>query len=579
MGGFVGCGRLPPDEAQRLLAKMLGAPALTGYVQRFSSHAPLCSIGVRDSELADSGGDSLVLAGYAHDGLARLSAAALLARWQEQGPALLGSCFGEFAVAVQSSDKLTLARDRYGTRPLYVASLASGAVVFATSMGPLIAAGASAEPDVGALVQGLIVGYVPAPRTALLGVVQLRPGEALTISAERVTRRRYFAVEERINRRRGLVGSARQLDSEITAAVHRALPARGRIAAFLSGGIDSSLVLARVREVGCAVQAFTLHFGDHLPGELRYARAVAKHLNVPHHIIELDAQRFCDGIEPALLHLEDLLSEPIAVPNFLLAGEAARHADVVFTGEGGDPPFGGPKNLGMVLAQTYRDQPLSPSLSQAYLDAHHHLWDDLDIALTKEARARFDWACFEDLLNSSHECLMRPQPGETFVGRLMALNIALKGGSNILVKVAKMVSAHDLALRSPLFDPAVVGLAMTIPPWQKLRGTEEKLVMKEAARRSLPKVVLERPKRGMAVPLAAWFRGPLGDLARDVLTARTVRGRGIFQWPYVEQLLSGEPLPSDLARSRTAEKLWLVLIAELQQRVITRLAHEARAHG
>ena len=101
-----------------------------------------------------------------------------------------------------------------------------------------------------------------------------------------------------------------------------------------------------------------------------------------HHVLELDARRFCDGIEPALHELEDLLSEPIAVPNFLLAREAARRCDVLFTGEGGDPSFGGPKNVGMALAAAYRDHPRAPSLPEAYCAAHHHLSTTSTAALT-----------------------------------------------------------------------------------------------------------------------------------------------------------------------------------------------------
>jgi asparagine synthase (glutamine-hydrolysing) len=159
----------------------------------------------------------------------------------------------------------------------------------------------------------------------------------------------------------------------------------------------------------------------------------------------------------------------------------------------------------------------------------------------------------------------------------MRANVALKGGNNILVKVAKMVGAHDLALRSPLFDREVIELALTIPPWQKLWGTDEKTVLKRAALRSLPRAVVERPKRGMAVPLRAWLNGALGDLARDTLTPRAVRDRGIFRWEYVQRLLCLERMPTDLVRSRSAEKLWLVLVTELHQRALERLATGWRA--
>ncbi|HZS40979.1 MAG TPA: asparagine synthase-related protein [Polyangia bacterium] len=569
MGGFVGWIEPPP------LARVDRVLALAGAPTRRASQVSLFGFGRRDLELAeDDEGGALAIAGYVRDADGALTAADVLARWRRRGAALLDDLHGEFSLAIYLPGEVLVARDRLGTRPLYVGAPIGGGPIFATSLRPLFAAGVPPEIDRDSVVRSLILGYVPAPRTAFARVEQLAPGELWSLAPRR-SARRYFRSRERIDRQRPLDRAARALDGAITAAVRDAVPSNARIGAFLSGGIDSSLVLARLRELGHDADAFTLHFGDALPGELRYARAVAHHVGARHHVLELDARQFCDALEPALVQLEDLLSEPIAVPNFLLAREAARSCDVLFTGEGGDPPFGGPKNIGLVLAHSYRCHPNAPSLSDAYCAAHHHLYDDLDAALTADYRAAFDPARLADEVIRPWIDADAGAPGDTFVGRLMAANVALKGGSNILVKVAKMVAgAHDLALRSPLFDRRVIDLALTTPPWQKLDGTEEKLVLKRAAARSLPAAVVNRSKRGMAVPLSAWLDGPLGALAADVLTPRTVRERGLFRWRYVERLLRREPIATDLARSRSAEKLWLVLVTELHLRQLDR-AHES----
>ena len=557
-------------RAQVVLGRMA---RLGGEAARPARVVPACADGPGESELAEAeeGTDALLVTGYVRDGAQVLDAAELLARWRRCGADLLRRLSGEFALAVFVGGELVLARDRLGTRPLYVAELVGGGSVFATSMNALLAAGVEAAVDRDAVVRSLVLGYVPAPQTMLAGVRQLGPGEAWWLGPLPKTWR-YYRPRERLERRRSLAAAARQLDRTVSAAVANALPARGRVGAFLSGGLDSSLVLARLAERGVPVRAFTLHFGDHLAGELRYARAVAGHLGVPHQVLELDDRTFCDGITPALDELEDLLSEPISVPNYLLAGEAAKSVDVLFTGEGGDPPFGGPKNIGMALAFAYRDLPGAPSPGEAYLAAYHHLAEDLERALTPEWLACFDRARL--LADVAEPFLDRTPDGRrsTFVGQLMIANTVLKGGSNILVKAAKMVGAYGLRLRSPLFDPAVVDLAFTIPPGHKLRGTDEKLVLKAAAAASLPRAVIDRPKRGMGVPLRAWLSGRLGELARDVLTERAVRARGLFRWDYVDGLLRGRPVASDLARSRSAEKLWLVLISELAQQGIERRA-------
>lgn len=537
-------------------------------------HKPSLRVfGSREVELVEGpdGASALALHGYVRFGDAVIDAPTLLERWRHRGAAVLDQLSGEFAFAVRIGDELTVVRDPLGTRPLYVARLDSGRFAFASAIRPLLAEGVSTASDRDAIVRGLVLGYVPAPRTALASVRQVGPGEAWSLAPES-SFRRYFAPQEQIAVDRSFEENAQLLDDVVTRAVERAVPAKGRIGAFLSGGLDSSLVLARLHEAGHDVDAFTLHFGDHLAGELRYATAVAKHLGVRHHVLELDARRFCDGIGAALEGLEDLLSEPISVPNFLLAREAARVVDVLFTGEGGDPPFGGPKNVGLALSELYRDVPGAPSLAEAYFTAHHHLADDLPIALTHEWAQSFDAARFAREIVDEHVDGRSGAPGETFVGRLMVANTVLKGGSNILVKAAKMLGAHDVAVRSPMFDVEVIRHAFTIPPSQKLRGTDEKLVLKAAAARSLPRCVLERSKRGMAVPLRAWLAGDLGVLARDVLTRRAVEERGIFRWSYVEALLAQKSTPSELARSRVAEKLWIVLVTELQQRTLARFA-------
>ena len=576
--GFAGMASLPRGErgpTRLVLSRMARA---AGAEVSLARAVPACTFGPGEVALAEveDGSNALLLCGYVRDGAEVLTAPELLARLRRSGVRLLTRLSGEFALAAWTGSELVLARDRLGTRPLYVGALAGGEVVFATSIKPLLAAGVDAAVDRDAVVRSLVLGYVPAPQTVLARVRQLGPGEAWWLAPWPKTWR-YYAPRERLDRRRSLAAAARRLDRTLTAAVERAVPPEGRVGAFLSGGLDSSLVLARLAERGTPVRAFTLHFGDHLAGELRYAQEVARHLEVPHHVLELDAEKFCAGIEPALDELEDLLSEPISVPNHLLAGEAAKQVDVLFTGEGGDPPFGGPKNVGLALAFAYRGLPGAPSLGESYLAAYHHLAEDLERALTPE------WlACFDRprLLADVAGPYLEGAPGgrSTFVGRLMLANTVLKGGSNILVKAAKMVGAHGLRLRSPLFDPEVVDLAFTIPPWQKLRGTDEKLVLKAAASASLPRAVIDRPKRGMGVPLRAWLSGRLGELAQDVLTERTVRARGLYRWSYVDGLLRSRPVPSDLARSRTAEKLWLVLISELaQQRIERRARLEAAA--
>ncbi len=573
MSGFAGAVAADVTRRRLLLGRLAGGAPGESVRQAELPGLGLAAVGVRDVELASdvAEGAALVVSGYLRRGAVPWSSRELLTRCLREGPEALLRAEGEWSAALWLGRELFLARDRVGSRPLYAARL-GGDLVFATSIAALVRAGVPADRDRHAVACSLVLGYVPAPGTALTRVEQVGPAEVWRIRGNAVRRRLHHRFEERVDRRRSLAAAARRLDRVVTECVEHALPAAGKIGAFLSGGIDSSLVLARVHEAGREVQPFTLHFGDRLPGEIRYARAVAEHLGLPLEVLELGAREFCAALPEAIAQLEDALSEPIAVPNFVLARLAARSVDTLFTGEGGDPSFGGPKNVGLVLAQLYGGLPLAPSVAETYLAAHHHLADDLERALTPEILEGFR----RSELLSRVAVDLSPRRGQTVVGRWMRANVLWKGGNNILVKVAKMVGASGLALRSPLFDPALVDLAMTIPPWQKLRGTEEKVCLKLAARRSLPRPVVERPKRGMAVPLSAWLRGELGSLARDVLTESRVRQRGFFRWSYVEKLLSREEQPTELARSRTAEKLWLLLVTELHQLSLDSLEREVR---
>ncbi|HEY1697025.1 MAG TPA: asparagine synthetase B family protein [Polyangiaceae bacterium] len=576
MGGIAGCIGRDGREATSALARMLLSPHARGRSRRRATTGALVVFGARDADLAEDveRGESLALAGYVRRHGRACNAADLLAAWRHEGTGVLGSLSGEYCLAASVRGRVVVARDAIGARPMYVAELRGGGVGFSTSMFALILAGVGEELDHDTLVGSLVLGYPKSPGTALRSVRQVGPGEVWELAPRR-SPRRWYAPREKLDAARSLSVAARDVSRTLEHAVGDALVPGARVAAFLSGGLDSSIVLAQVHRSGAPVEAFTLFFGDTQPGEFRYSKAVAEHLGVRQNVLEVDARSFCAGIERTMTHLEDVLSEAIAVPNFLLAREAARTTDVLFTGEGGDQAFGGTKNAGMFLAHPYASHPASSSLPETYLVLHHNYWNDLPVALAPDALAAFDP---RRLLAAVRRTVGQRFPSRgTFLGRVMIANTVLKGGNNILVKAAKVIgAAHDLAVRSPMFDRRLVEHALTIPPWQKMDGTEEKLVLRQAAYDCLPRWIVDRPKRGMSLPLAAWFAADLGVLSRDVLTERAVRERGLLRWDYVEKLLAQAPLGQDLVRPRTVEKLWLALVTELHLQAIDRVARDAR---
>jgi len=245
------------------------------------------------------------------------------------------------------------------------------------------------------------------------------------------------------------------------------------------------------------------------------------------------------------------------VPNLLLGRAAARETGTILNGEGGDPCFGGPKNIPMLLHALY-GQPTGERTgpASAYLRSFQKCYDDLPRLLTPDVqRALRDLPSPESLITPFLE-----DPAMThYLNRLMNLNTRLKGADHILTKVNNLSSAIGLTARSPLFDPRVVAASFAIPPEFKLAGSEEKAVLKSAVRDLLPPVILSRPKSGMLVPVQRWFQRDLKSYARRLLLGRDARTRPFFNQAIVKEWLAYE----GGLWPRHGVKLWLLLTLEV----------------
>jgi asparagine synthase (glutamine-hydrolysing) len=252
--------------------------------------------------------------------------------------------------------------------------------------------------------------------------------------------------------------------------------------------------------------------------------------------------------------LSDPIGDPLTVPNAVLFREIALESGVALNGEGGDPCFGGPKNLPMLLAQLYGDGGRREPVERSYLRAHHKCYDDLQAML--EPRAA------EALAAEPLEADVTPFLGDPrwprFVTQLMALNVAYKGPHHLLQKVDCQSFPFGVLPRSPLFDRHVVELAFRIPARLKLRGSTEKYLLKRAVEDLLPAEIVERPKSGMLVPIEAWFRGPLRREARERLLDG-LAGRGLIRRGWLEDLLAGR---LGGLRPRYGARIWLLLALE-----------------
>lgn len=485
----------------------------------------------------------------------------------KEGDAAVQHLDGAFGLAVHDDDGVLLVRDAIGERPLYYAAIDERTSAFASEIKALLTYDQlEVRPNLGSLSALLVYSFIPGPDTMFQGVhelepgccVRLRPGQPLEPS------RAWWRLRETIDPDYEDAAGAARVAELCRDAVERRLPKSGRIAAFLSGGVDSSAAVALLAERGLDPICISVGFGFGQPNELAYARLVADHCGVEHRIIDVEPESFLDLLPRIMWNLDDPLCDCITVPNYIMAREAAAESRVVFNGEGGDPLFGGPKNKFMILGEWYKPYG-GYDRHHAYLASYHKFYEHYEALLTPEFVEETGGK--PELVKFVAPYLDDPDMG-SFLNRLMQLNIKLKGGHNILVKVDKMLSAHGVRPASPLFDRRLAEYSMSLPPAAKRRGDVEKFAFKKAIDSLLPHPVVYRKKEGMGVPLNHWFRRTaLGPFAADILRSTKARQRGYFRQEFVDSLLDDKPMPHALGRDRTGEMLWMLLAVELWHRV------------
>ncbi|WP_326682363.1 asparagine synthetase B family protein [Streptomyces sp. NBC_01237] len=500
---------------------------------------------------------------------ARCSDAELLLRcWARLGEAGVALAEGMFVLAVLDGRDLILIRDQVGARTLFYAR-ADGAWAASTSLRALRrwpALGTSM--NLSAVRSFLTFAYLPGEETLLTGVREVLPGRVLRLAQDgTVTETVYWEPREHIGQPvpRDPAEHVLALRALLERATADRLPEAEPAAVLLSGGIDSSLVTALAAKLHHhPVHTYSISFGDELPNELGYSGLVAAHCHTRHRVLNVSGETVASRLAEAAALLDSPVGDPLTVPNLLLAeAVAADGASVVLNGEGGDPVFGGPKNLPMLVQEMHREAgaPWDEDRATAYLRSYRKCWTDLPTLLTPRAL---------DALRDAPrpqrfvEPYLTPGDGsphrmDHLLNQLLHCNLRTKGAHHILTKVERLTASQGIEGRSPLFDRRVVDHAFATPPTYKLRGSAEKWILKEAVRDLLPGTVVDRPKSGMRVPVQQWLTGPLRDLGNDLLLSRQAVGRGLFRPDTVRTWMKGEGalLP------RQGGKLWLVLTLEL----------------
>lgn len=474
--------------------------------------------------------------------------------YEDHGADCMKHLRGMFAFALWDARKQTLllARDRLGIKPLYYAETPQG-VVFGSELRALILSPwVRRRIDPRALAAYLTFGYVPDPLSILEGVSKLPPGHVLVVTQGRAgTPRRYWEPTSHFSGTDKPLGEAEageRLWGHLESAVRSHLVSDVPVGAFLSGGLDSSTVVGiMAREAGVPVKTFSVGFAEKEFDEAPYARRVAQWFGTEHH--ELTATpRDLGLLEDVLAACDEPFADASAIPTYLVSRLARQHVKVVLSGDGGDELFAGYdryvvdrrerplgllgdlglgaplRHLSTALPEGTRGKNFLRHFSmprmERYIDAISLFSNGALGELLEPEVASTRPTPFEEALSESR--------GLDPLSRLQALDLRTYLPGDILTKVDRMTMAHSLEARVPLLDHPLVEFACRLPPGLRMRGGQTKFLFRRVLRGRVPDEVLDRPKRGFAVPLRPWFGERLPGFFRERLgNGRGLEGIGI----------------------------------------------------
>jgi asparagine synthase (glutamine-hydrolysing) len=517
--------------------------------------------------------------------------------WHAWGEKIFPRLRGMFALAIwdRRSGRLILARDRLGKKPLYYAASGYG-IVFASEIKALLTyPGVHRQANLSAIDRYLTWGYVPTPDTAFLGIRKLPAAHYLVVNAHREGGLgesgpvRYWRLPEpsEVRRERSVAGLRRELVALLDEAVRLRLISDMPLGAFLSGGVDSSAVVATMARVGSGtIKTFSIGFSAKEYDESRYARMVAERYATDHH--ELVVEPNAVAVLPRLVwHYGEPFADPSAVPTYYVSELARREVTVALNGDGGDecflgysrykamrylsrlnrmPEWGSAALAGLLgLAPRCLQRALKIPRIRGVLQAPRQQparqYASTLASFTDEDKEDCYSVAMRDQLHRSALDVLEPyfEQADSLVAEANRADIQTYLPDDLLVKVDRASMAHGLEARSPLLDHVLVEWAVSIPQQVKMAQGITKALFKSAMTPYLPTEVIHRPKKGFGCPVDQWFRNELKELAYDVLLSQSATERGLFRSNYVRRLLDEHCMLSRDHQTR----LWPLLMLEL----------------
>ena len=498
----------------------------------------------------------------------------LLKMFMSEGEKCLNRLNGFFAFCIYDAVEQTLflARDRFGIKPLLYL-FDDDKFLFASEMKSILAYGIDKEMDHASLFTYLQLNYIPAPHTIFTRVKKLMPGHFLKVRSRQLEVGKYYQIPFDSGQAEGTPitfdDAKEKLKMLMESSVKRRLVSDVPLGAFLSGGIDSSVVAALASRHKPDLQTFSIGFRDEkFFDETDYARAVSKHINTQHTVFSLSNADLYEHVHSMLDYLDEPFGDSSAIAVYILSKETRKHATVALSGDGADEMLGGYNKH----AAFYRA--LHPGWKEHTVTALSPLWK----LLPKSRHAPFSnttrqlnrfaegaglssrerywrWAGFASestagrLLSSrSREKLgqeyevnktdcLKTIPVRESMNDILLTDMQLVLPNDMLTKVDMMSMAHGLEVRVPFLDYEVVNFLFSLPGDFKINSVLRKRILQEAFRDMLPLALYNRPKKGFEVPMLKWLRKEMKSLINDELLSETfVRDQGIFDYPEIKKL-------------------------------------------
>lgn len=504
---------------------------------------------------------------------------------------------GMFAFAIWDTKEkeLVLARDRMGIKPLHY-TLSSNGLIFASELKAIIA-----HPDVIrkidpiSLRKYLSYEYVPCPRTIFQGINKVPPGHILIYKNRQTKLTKYWELrfhQNLISKQKKTEEYQEQFIYLFKDSVKRRLMSDVPLGVFLSGGIDSSSLAAMMCQLDMGnIKSFSIGFHDRSFDESYYAKAVSQFLGIEHYQKVLDTNGISKLLPRIAEFLDEPLSDPSIIPTYLLSEFTREYVTVTLSGEGGDELFCGyPTYQAHRLASFYEKFPralrnfvidkivekLPASLDNFSLDfkakrfisgidydiaMRHCIWmgsftpKEVDLLATADFKSILkNCPIYEELDNYLVGC-----DDYDLMEKIQLLDIKLYLQNDLLVKIDRASTACSLEARVPFLDHILVEFVLSLPSDMKLRGLTTKYILKKSMRKYLPSFIIDRPKKGLGIPVGKWLKSDLKTLVLDIFSKERVKREGFFEYSHIKRLLDEH----FSGRRDNRKSIWTLLIFEL----------------